>query len=115
MPTGPLRYAPNQGPLWVSAVRLPMGANEVGVVEASGTATIEELMREFTHRAAMLGGNFAKVDRIATRFEMVTQSQSYSYACGRTTCSGTRTVTVEVATTQVVGRAMQAPWPIQWQ
>jgi len=87
----------------VRATDVPKGARELGLVEANGlgTAELPDIVEEFRQRVARLGGNYAKVDRIASKFEM--QTQTYTYTCGKSTCTGTRQV--EVRTTSVLGRA----------
>ncbi|MFL5426984.1 MAG: hypothetical protein ACJ783_18360, partial [Myxococcales bacterium] len=60
----------------------PDDATEVGIVEADGTrpaATLEGLLAELRRRTASLGGDVARVDRFATRYEMVTET--YQYDC----------------------------------
>jgi hypothetical protein len=87
----------------VRATTVPEGARELGLVEANGlgAAELPDIVAEFRQRVAVLGGNYAKVDRIASKFEM--QTQMYTYTCGKSTCTGTRQV--EVRTTSVLGRA----------
>lgn len=87
----------------VRALAVPEGARELGLVEANGlgAAELPDIVEEFRQRVARLGGNYAKVDRIASKFEM--QTQTYTYSCGKSTCTGTRQV--EVRTTSVLGRA----------
>ena len=67
------------------------------------------MVSQFAGQVAALGGNYGLVERIQTAYEMVTRTETYSYSCGTTqsprTCYGTRLVTNEVATTQMVGRA----------
>jgi hypothetical protein len=79
------------------------------LLQALGRASIVELAREFQQQSAKVGGDLAKVDEITSKFEMVTTTETYSYSCGSTnapaTCTGTRTVTKEICTTQMVGRA----------
>lgn len=91
------------GAVQVRATAAPEGARELGFVEAngSGLAELPDIVEEFRQRVAGLGGNYAQVDRIATKFEM--QTQTYTYTCGKSTCTGTRAV--EVSTTSVLGRA----------
>ena len=91
------------GAVQVRATAAPEGARELGFVEANGTglAELPDIVEEFRQRVAGLGGNYAQVDRIATKFEM--QTQTYTYTCGKSTCTGTRAV--EVSTTSVLGRA----------
>jgi hypothetical protein len=55
-----------------------------------------------------VGGNYAKIDSIRTKYEMQTYSESYTYSCGKNqSCSGSRPVTREVGTTQILGRAFR--------
>jgi hypothetical protein len=98
----------------LAATYVPQGAIEVGIGQAVARgADLPELAREFAGQVAALGGNFGLIDRIETRFEWVSSRQSYTYACGTSqqprTCYGYRTVTNEVATTQMVGRAYHVP------
>lgn len=88
-------------------------AQKVGVVQAVGhdVDDLPELAREFTAKAASIGGDIAVVDRIRTKFEMITTTESYQYSCGDSksyrTCTGMRTVTREHATTTMLGRAFR--------
>ncbi len=100
---------PNVGAVWLSGIAPPQGAREIGIVQVSGAVSIDLLAPEFIERVAALGGNFGTVEQVSTRFEMVTTMQGYSYSCGNAkapkTCYGTHPVTVEVATTQMLGHA----------
>lgn len=102
--TGPVDAARVAG-VKVRAMEVPEGATDLGVVEANGLggSTIEDVVAEFRLRVASLGGNYAKVDSVKTKFETVTQT--YSYTCGKSTCTGMRSV--EVSTLSVLGRAFQ--------
>jgi len=63
----------------------PTDAEELGIVEAHGSrpaATLEQVVAELRARVAALGGNLARVDEFATRYEMV--SENYTYDCGTT-------------------------------
>ena len=110
VPTGG-GYRPNAGPVTIRASDVPPGAVQVGVAQAFGQATIDQLVPEFADRVAKLGGNFGKIDDIRTKFEMQSKSESYQYSCGTPQaprqCTGTRTRTVEVATTTIIGRAFR--------
>jgi len=67
----------------VRLTREPVDADELGIVEAHGArpaATLEQILTEFTRRVAALGGDVARVDAFATRYETVTES--YTYECG---------------------------------
>ncbi len=112
--------ATSAAPAYSGAVRLsalddPGGATQVGIVQASGTGKLEDLAEEFVAQVRKVGGNFGKVDAVRSRFEMVTQNQTYTYSCGSSsapaTCTGMRTVTSEVMTTQVLGRAFKLEAP----
>ncbi len=82
---------------------VPEGAEELGLVEAhSGPeSTFESIAHEFKAQVAKAGGDVAKVDKIRTKFEMV--SNTYTYQCGKSTCVGTNTI--EVPTTTWLGHA----------
>jgi hypothetical protein len=84
LPTRP-GLAPSSAPVVVFTTRDPPGAEEVAIVEAHGrrpVATLEALLAEFQGRVAAVGGDRARVDGFATRYEMVTES--YTYECGTT-------------------------------
>jgi len=102
---------PSNGPVQLVMLGIPPGARAVGIIQARGHVAIDELAPEFVAQAASLGADIAKVDTISTKFEMVSQTESYSYACGKSTCSGSRTVEREVATTQMLGRAFRRRSP----
>ena len=90
--------------------RDPEGGAQLGVVQADGSPSkLAEIASKFAEQVSKIGGNVAKVDHISTRFEIVTRTESYSYACGTNNqqCRGTRTVSNEVGTTQMVGRAFR--------
>ena len=110
--TGGQGLAPYQGAVAVAATFVPPGAVEVGIVQAVGQDTnIAELVPQFAGQVAALGGNYGLVETVGTQFELVTSTQSYTYSCGTSqqprTCYGTRTVTNEMATTQMMGRAFR--------
>lgn len=93
LPTGP-RLAPSTAPVAVFVTRDPPDADEIAIVEAHGrrpVATLEALLGELRSRVAGLGGDRARIDGFATRYEMVTES--YTYDCGTTEMrTETRTV-----------------------
>ncbi len=99
-----------QGVVQVRALGVP-DAPELGLVQVSGPVGIDELMPEFSKRVAELGGNLGLLDSVKSAFEMVSQMESYSYSCGDSktprTCTGTRYVTREVMTVQLLGRAFR--------
>jgi hypothetical protein len=79
----------------VAFVADPPGAEALGVVEANGRrpeVTLEALVAELRARAASIGADLVRVDRFATRHDLVTEQ--YSYDCSTTTTTHeTRTVT----------------------
>ncbi len=109
--TSTTAYAPNTGAVYVSGARDPVGGAEVGDVQASGVASIEYLIPEIVARTAQLGGNYARVDRITTRYEVQIRPYSYSYNCGSPrfpiSCAGTSYRPEEVGLTVVQGRAFR--------
>lgn len=107
--TGGARTARYLGKVKIVALTEPVGAAQLGVVEAHGSRPIDEVALELEKQVADLGGNVAKVDSVKTKFEMVTQTESYTYSCGSKgqTCTGTRTVQREVSTVSMVGRAFK--------
>lgn len=115
VPTGGARHTPYRGPVRVVATRDPVGGVEVGVVEATGGATIEEVIPELVSRVAQLGGNVARIDHIATRYQWVSQPVTQSYQCGSfrfpTMCQRTYMQTQEVATMRATGRAFRVGLP----
>jgi hypothetical protein len=86
---------PSDRPVSVLLTRDPQDATEIGIVEADGTrpvATVDGLVAEIRNRVASLGGDVARIDRFATRYEMVTET--YQYDCSTTeTRMEARTVT----------------------
>lgn len=106
-------YEPHSGPVTVQAVGIPEGAEELGIVQADGTAELPQLVQKFADEVARLGGNYGKIDALKTRFEMATRQVSESYNCGTykqpKTCYRTKLVTEEVGTTTVQGRAFRLP------
>ncbi len=76
---------PSTGPVEISATRTPPAAEELGVIEAHGRlplATLEALVSEFRARVASIGGDYGRIDHLATRHEMVTET--HDYECGST-------------------------------
>jgi hypothetical protein len=79
--TAPL--PPSTAPVAVSATSDPAGGRQLGVVEATGrrpAATLPLLVAELQARVAAVGGDFARIDSIVTKHELVTES--YDYDCG---------------------------------
>jgi hypothetical protein len=78
----------------ISATRDPAQGREIGVAEAHGrlgVATLDEVVALFCARVASMGGDYARIDGLATRHEMV--QETYSYECGATeTTTETRMV-----------------------
>ena len=111
LPTSPLRLAPHRGAVAVSLTRDPPGGVELGRFEATTYSTVDELIPEVVERVAGLGGDFARVDEIGTRFDWVTRPVTSSYNCGTfrfpMTCTRTSMVNEEVATLRAVGRAFR--------
>lgn len=93
----------------VVALHLPDDAHEVGLIEATGTGDLPELVAEFRAQAAKVGGTIAKVDRMHTKFHTQQVTRTESYNCGTPqsprTCTRNVTSTQEVATTTIHGRA----------
>ena len=73
--------APPTGPVSVLLSRDPQDARELGIVEAHGTQPVEleSLLAEFRARVASLGGDVARIDSFATRYQIV--SELYTYDC----------------------------------
>lgn len=114
IPTGPVRLAPHAGPVAIYAASEPAGAAVVGVVEVHAVgseANVETLLPAFVEKVASVGGDAAVVDDVGARFDLVThvQTETYTYPCGNTVCTGTRSypVTHEVMTLFMTGRAVR--------
>ncbi len=95
--TGPLRLPPNMGPIALYATQIPLGARELGVVEAHAygeEGTVENLLPIVAQKTAQLGGNALVIDAVHADFRIVDRPivESYSYPCGWRTCVGTRVV-----------------------
>jgi hypothetical protein len=99
----------------VSATRDPVSATEIGVIEASGSATIDDVMEEFVERVAQMGGNYARVDRFSTNFDWVVRPVTQNYNCGSmsypATCQQTNWQQNQVTSVRVVGRAFRVVQP----
>lgn len=115
VPTGDVRHTPYRGHVTVSATRDPVGGTEIGAVEATGGATIEDVIPELVARVAQLGGNYARIDHIATRYQWVSQPVMQSYQCGTfrfpSYCQRTVMQTQEIATLRATGRAFRVGLP----
>jgi hypothetical protein len=99
--------APYAGPVRFSALYVPPGSVQLGLVQASGTGELQELLDELRRQTAALGGNWTIVDRLSTTFELQTVPITTTTKCGTTTCTTTRMQTTEVGTTQLLGRALR--------
>jgi hypothetical protein len=100
----------------VSAVSVPEGASELGIVQAHTVqGSIEDALPEFREQVAQLGGDFGKVDDVGTTFEMQTRTRNESYNCGTSdkprNCSRRVTERVELATTRIIGKAYRLGAP----
>lgn len=104
----------DDAPVRLSVLIAP-ASDQVGIVQSRGVGKLEDLVEEFEAQVRKVGGNYGKIDSMRTKFEMVTTIQSYTYNCGSTkapvTCTGSRPVTTEVATTQILGRAFHVDAP----
>jgi len=72
-------------PVAVQFTQEPAVADELGLVEAQARmppARLEQVLADLTGRVAARGGNIARVDAFATRYE--TAKESYTYDCGTT-------------------------------
>jgi hypothetical protein len=90
--------APSLDPVEIGATRAPSDAEELGLVEAHASpsaGTLQALVAEFRERVASLGGDYGRIDSMATRYELV--AERYDYECG-----GTETV-METQTTSRTG------------
>ncbi len=112
LPTSPFRLAPHRGRVAVSLTRDPPAGVELGRVEASTAGTVEDLVPELVERVADLGGDYARIDEITTRFEWQWRPVTSSYNCGTfrfpMSCTRTYMVSEEVATLRASGRAFRA-------
>ncbi len=91
---GPPR-SPAAAPARVVFVADPPGAEQVGIVEAHGPrpgVTLEALVAELGARGASVGADVVRVDRFATRYELV--PETYTDVCGTETYTDTEVRTV---------------------
>lgn len=91
VPLGPVRSsalaseaprAPSVAPVTISATGEPLGARQIGIVEVTGQrpgATLNALVDEFRARVASMGGDYGRIDSIATRRE--TSVERHEYDC----------------------------------
>ena len=78
----------------VSALGVPDGARELGLVEAhSAVAPLERIVDEVKQRAAAMGANLICIDKMATRYEWINSM------CGNQPCR------YEAGTLSVLGHA----------
>ncbi|MFW6067650.1 MAG: hypothetical protein ACOC97_04870 [Myxococcota bacterium] len=110
--TGANRHAPHQGAVTVQATQVPPQAEELAVVQTRGhNVELSDLVPDFAREVAKVGGNFGKVDKIRTKFEVTQQNRQETYQCGTQdapqTCTRTVTDQVEIATTTITGRAFR--------
>jgi hypothetical protein len=113
VPNGPA-HAPYRGIVRLRALAPADDEDpeELGLVQAVGKSVdIVPIADEFRRRVGEIGGNLGVVDTIRTKYAMTSRVESYSYSCSTTsqprTCTGTRTVTQEIWTTSMVGRAFR--------
>ncbi|MEO7113117.1 MAG: hypothetical protein ABI183_21945 [Polyangiaceae bacterium] len=111
--TGPLRLPPNLGPISLYATEIPIGARELGIVEAHAygeEGVVENLLPIVAQKTAQLGGNAVVIDSVRADFRIVERPivESYSYPCGWRTCVGTRVIPAaeEVMIVTMQGRAL---------
>lgn len=85
---------PAQAPVHLSATRDPARADELGYAEAHVTmepGALANAVAVFRERVAALGGDSGRIDSIATKHEIVTET--WTYECGTTeTTTETRMV-----------------------
>src|SRR5438045_9624751 len=72
------------GNVRISATRDPPGAEELGIVEAHGSATLEAVLSAFRQRVAGMGGDYGRLDVVATKNAVVQESRSYECGSNRT-------------------------------
>jgi hypothetical protein len=79
------RAAPaSAGDVRISATRDPPGAEELGFVEAHGSAKLEAVVSAFRERVAAIGGDYGRLDVIATKNEVVEETSSYECGANQT-------------------------------
>jgi len=82
LPTGPA-LQPSFATVQISATRDPAQGTEIGVAEAHGylgVASLDALIAEFRSRVASMGGDYGRIDSVATKGEM--RLETVSYECG---------------------------------
>jgi hypothetical protein len=111
--TGPLHLPPNLGPISLYATEIPVGARELGLVEAHAygeEGVVENLLPIVAQKTAQLGGNAVVIDSVHADFRIVERAivESYTYPCGWHTCVGTRLIPAaeEVMIVTMQGRAL---------
>lgn len=111
LPATGVRLAPHRGRVAVSLTRDPAAGVELGRVEATTYSTVDDLVPEFVERVAGLGGDYARIDELGTRYEWQWRPVTSTYNCGSfrfpMTCARTYMVQEEVATLRAVGRAFR--------
>ena len=110
--------SPYTGQVRLAGTWVPPGARELGVVQATGAnVQVDEIIPEFARRVGELGGDFGKIDRLRTSFELRTIPVTTTYNCGTVqaprTCTRTSMQTVEVAVTAIEGRAYTTRDPVR--
>src|SRR5450432_4188811 len=81
--TGPLHLAPNVGPIALYATGVPVGARELGVVEAHAygeDGDVETLLPVLVQKTAQLGGNGVVIDGVHADFRIVDRPQVETFA-----------------------------------
>ena len=111
LPTTSLHLAPHRGRVAVSLTRDPPAGVELGRVEATTYASVDDLVPEFVERVAGLGGDYARIDELSTRYEWQWRPVTSTYNCGSfrypVTCTRSYMVHEEVATLRAAGRAFR--------
>lgn len=72
------------GAVRISATRDPPGAEELGFVEAHGSQKLEVVISAFRQRVAAIGGDYGRLDSIATKNELVQETSSYECGANQT-------------------------------
>jgi len=111
--TGPLHLPPNLGPISLYATEIPVGARELGIVEAHAygeEGVVENLLPIVAQKTAQLGGNAVVIDSVRADFRIVDRPvvETYTYPCGWRTCVGTRmyAASEEIMIVTMQGRAL---------
>ena len=82
-PTSHLHRRPSPEQVQVTRLKDPSQKKSLGKIKVFGRSSLSQLLEEFKHQAALLGGSLAKVDKFYTKFHDSPFQTTQSFPCSR--------------------------------